>query len=140
MVIPLYKEIILHAGANNTIVMGDSAGGGFALALAQRMKYEDVLQPDKIILLSPWLDITLMNPDIKKIDPFDPFLGVPGLQKAGSASAGDSELDNFMLSPINGSMEQLGQIIVYWKQGHFSCGCKEILFAGKRKRYFHKLS
>src|SRR5687767_237585 len=50
MVIPLYKEIILQADSAHTILMGDSAGGGFALALAQRMNRDAVAQPAKIIL------------------------------------------------------------------------------------------
>jgi len=53
---------------DDLIMMGDSAGGGFALALAQKLKNESIDQPAQIILLSPWLDITLTNPDIKEID------------------------------------------------------------------------
>lgn len=55
------------------ILMGDSAGGGFVLALAQFMKQEEVPQPSQLILLSPWLDLSLSNPNIKEIDPSDFF-------------------------------------------------------------------
>src|SRR5690606_14370180 len=72
MLTPLYKEITSNAGAVNTILMGDSAGGGLALALAQKIKADNIPTPGKIILLSPWLDITLNNPEIKKIDSTDP--------------------------------------------------------------------
>jgi acetyl esterase/lipase len=125
MVIPLYKEIMLHS-EGHTILMGDSAGGGFALALAQRMKSGNTTQPEKIILLSPWLDITLSNPEIKKISPVDPFLSVVGLRKAGQCYAGNSDLENFMLSPINGPLEQLGPISIF-------VGSKDIFVADTRK-------
>jgi acetyl esterase/lipase len=126
MVMPLYKEIILQTAPSDVVLMGDSAGGGFALALAQKMLEEDVPQPGKIILLSPWLDITLENPEIKSIDPTDPFLGVRGLRKAASAYAGNTDPCNFMLSPVNGPLEQLGKISIF-------IGSKDIFVADTRK-------
>ena len=126
MVIPLYKEIVLQGNSANTILMGDSAGGGFALAMAQRMKRDDVAQPTKIILLSPWLDIKLKNPEIEKIDLIDPFLGVAGLRKAGLSYAGNSNPENFMLSPIYGPLEQLGSISLF-------IGSRDLLEADARK-------
>jgi epsilon-lactone hydrolase len=126
MVIPLYKEIMLQSGSAKTILMGDSAGAGFALALAQRMKCDEVAQPAKIILLSPWLDITLKNPEIEKIDLIDPFLSIAGLRKAGASYAGDSDPENFMLSPVYGPLEQLGGISIF-------IGSRDLLVADARK-------
>jgi monoterpene epsilon-lactone hydrolase len=126
MVVPLYKEIIQQTDSSHTILMGDSAGGGFALALAQRMKSDNIPQPAKIILLSPWLDITLENPEIEKIDSIDPFLSVAGLRKAGLSYAGNSDPKNFRLSPIYGPLEQLGRISVF-------IGSRDLLVADARK-------
>ena len=125
MVVPLYKEIIVRSGGN-TILMGDSAGGGFALALAQKVKYEHLSPPEKIILLSPWLGITLSNAEIKKISPLGPLLGVVGLRKAGQCYAGNSDPENFMLSPINGPIEGLGIISIF-------IGSRDIFVADARK-------
>mgnify|MGYP003576135636 CR=1 FL=1 len=126
MVIPLYKEIISRGDSSHTILMGDSAGGGFALALAQRIKTDQIAQPGKIILLSPWLDITLKNPEIIKIDPIDPFLSVAGLRKAGASFAGNCDPEHFMLSPIYGPLDQLGRISIF-------IGSNDILVADTRK-------
>lgn len=126
MMTPLYRNIIESSGVANTILMGDSAGGGFALALAQKANEEGSPQPGKIILLSPWLDITLENPEIADIDPIDPFLGIAGLKKAGAAYAGNSDPRNFMLSPINGPLQGLAPISVF-------IGSKDILAADTRK-------
>ena len=128
MMIPLYEEIIKTSGAKNTILMGDSAGGGFALALAQKAKVDGIQQPEKIILLSPWLDISLENPQIQAVDPLDPFLGVPGLRQAGGLYAGNTDLRNFMLSPIYGPLQGLAEISLF-------VGSRDILVADARKLY-----
>lgn len=126
MVVPLYEAWMHEAREGRTILMGDSAGGGFALALAQYMKRNNARQPAKIILLSPWLDITLTNPDIEKIDAVDPFLGIAGLRKAGLAYAGNAVPTDFMLSPLYGPLDGLGEISIF-------IGSKDILAADARK-------
>jgi acetyl esterase/lipase len=126
MITPLYMKIISQEGAANTIFMGDSAGGGFALAFAQKMKSDNIPTPSKIILLSPWLDITLSNPEIQKIDSSDPFLSVKGLRKAGLSFAGGADTGDFRLSPINGSLTGLGEISIF-------IGSRDILVADARK-------
>lgn len=129
MVSDVYSQIIKSVKPENFILMGDSSGGGLALALAQLMKNENIAQPGQIILLSPWLDISLTNPSIKDIDPSDFFLGVEGLRLAGRAYAGDADTDNYLLSPINGTLDGLGKISVF-------VGSREILVADARKLKF----
>ena len=74
MVLALYKQLFSIINANDLIIMGDSSGGGFALALSQEIRNEKIVQPAQIILLSPWLDISLTNPEIQHLEPNDPFL------------------------------------------------------------------
>lgn len=126
MVSDLYKRLVGTVEPDKFILMGDSAGGGLALALAQFMKNKKIPQPHRIILLSPWLDLSLANPEIKDIDPSDSFLGVEGLQLAGKAYAGDTNFHHYLLSPINGPLEGLGEISVFM-------GSREILVADARK-------
>jgi acetyl esterase/lipase len=126
MVIPLYKELIHQVQPSNLILMGDSAGGGFALALAQHLKTKNIPQPSQIFLLSPWLDITLKNPEILTLDLQDPFLGIEGLRRAGMTYAGNSDPESYMLSPINGTFEGLAKI-------HLFIGTRDILVADARK-------
>ena len=47
------------------IIMGDSSGGGLACAFSEYLAEIKMNQPDKLILISPWLDITLSNPSIR---------------------------------------------------------------------------
>ncbi|MFA9398083.1 MAG: alpha/beta hydrolase fold domain-containing protein [Clostridiaceae bacterium] len=126
MLIPIYKKLIDEVGEKNLILMGDSSGGGFALALAQKMKKENNNTANQIILLSPWLDISLKNKDISSIDSKDPILSISGLKRAGKAYSGSSSPDNYLLSPINGEIEGLGKISIF-------IGTNDILEADARK-------
>jgi acetyl esterase/lipase len=126
MLTVLYCQLIGMASPHDIIFMGDSSGGGFALALAQKIRNDHIVQPGQIILLSPWLDITLTNPDIKDVDGVEPFLGIEGLRKAGKLYAGDAHPGHYLLSPINGALEGLGKISIL-------IGSKDILVADTRK-------
>jgi monoterpene epsilon-lactone hydrolase len=126
MVSPLYLQVLETTRVSDFILMGDSSGGGFALALVQKMKIERIAQPGRIILLSPWLDLTLTNPEISSIEPRDPFLERQSLQQAGTLFAGNTDPTHFLLSPINGSLHGLGKISVL-------AGSNEILVADTRK-------
>lgn len=126
LVISVYKQVTVNTDPANIILMGDSSGGGLALAIAQQLKKDNVSQPAQIILLSPWLDITLSNREIEALDSRDPSLGIKGLLMAGRAYAGDTDPYHFLLSPIYGSLEGLGFISVF-------AGTNEILVADTRK-------
>ena len=54
-----YKHILKEAG-QEIILMGDSAGGGIALALSIAINKDNITPiPSKILLLSAWLDVSM---------------------------------------------------------------------------------
>lgn len=112
MVGPLYKEILEKIDSNNLIVMGDSAGGGIALALCEAVAQANVVQPNKTILISPWLDVRLENPKIAEIEKNDKQLNREALQLAGIAYKGNNE-DSYLVNPIDGPIENLKEIIIF---------------------------
>lgn len=112
-VLPLYEWILNTSAKENIILMGDSAGGGFALALAQLLLEKGLQQPRRIILFSPWLDITMENPDAYALEHKDPMLGIYGLIQMGKAYAGDTDPNHYLLSPINGKITGLGEITLF---------------------------
>ena len=126
MVVPLYRELVAAVGAANLTLMGDSAGGGLSLALAQHMREDGSEQPAHLILLSPWLDVTLTNPGIQEVDALDVVLGVQGLRDAGEMYAGEIEKTNYHISPIYGSVKNLAPITLF-------IGTHDILVADCRK-------
>jgi len=122
----VYKKLITEVNPNDIIFMGDSSGGGFALGLAQKLKNDGVAQPAHIILITPWLDITMTNPEIEALESDDPFSSAEPLRMAGKAYAGDTDPSHYMLSPINGVLEGLGKISMF-------VGSHDILSADAKK-------
>ena len=113
LLLPLYNELAAVAGSSNVSVMGDSSGGGISLALAQRLREDGLEQPGRVILLSPWLDATLSNPEIPEFDKIDPFLGVEGLKYGGQVYARDVDPKSYLVSPVYGSLKDLAPISVF---------------------------
>lgn len=126
MVTPIAKDIVQQVGTDSFVLMGDSSGGGLALGLAQHLRDLNIPQPKDIILLSPWLDVTMENPEILAIDEFDPILGINGLTLAGKAYAGDQDTKHPMVSPIYGNLENLADITLF-------ISTNDLLFADAKK-------
>ena len=124
--LPLYNELAATNGSENVTVMGDSSGGGISLALAQRLREDGLDQPGRLILLSPWLDATLSNPEIAEFDKIDPFLGVEGMKYAGAVYARDVDPKSYLVSPVYGSVIDLAPISLF-------IGTRDILFPDCRK-------
>ncbi len=89
------------------VLMGDSAGGGLALGLAQTMGEE---APRKLILLSPWLDAALDNPGIPEYEPLDVILGSYGLRRMGKVWAGSLDIRDPRVSPIYGDFSAVDDL------------------------------
>lgn len=112
-VVQLYQELLKKYSSENIDLMGDSSGGGLALGFAMQLSKENKPQPHQIILLFPWLDVTMSNKDILEIDKKDKILGIEPLQIAGKAFAGELDLKDYRVSPIYGDFSGLGKISVF---------------------------
>lgn len=112
MVEPLYKEIVEQTGSENLIIMGDSAGGGLGLALEEKLGEQNVPMPAKTILISPWLDVRLNNPEIEKIEKVDNILNKESLRLAGIAYASNEGMENYLVNPIDGDLSKLQNVTI----------------------------
>lgn len=109
----VYLDLLKESKSESIVFLGDSAGGGLSLGLAQKLQKENKPGPSQILLVSPWLDVSLNDPEIKNIDPLDHLLHVEGLQWAGKIYAGKESLDNPLISPIYGDVNGLGKISIF---------------------------
>ncbi|MFJ6779102.1 alpha/beta hydrolase fold domain-containing protein [Streptomyces yangpuensis] len=109
----LLSGLIAGGGDGGTVLIGDSAGAGLALAAAQRLRDRDGEQPSRIVLLSPWLDVTMSHPDQAVIEAADPVLSRAGLLEAGRLYAGTLAVEDPLVSPLRGTFGGLAPLTVF---------------------------
>jgi epsilon-lactone hydrolase len=100
----VYAALAAEAPARGVALVGDSAGAGLALGLAQEL-VDSATPPRRLVLLSPWLDLTLSHPDLDSVD--DPWLARIGLREAAAVWADGDDPTAPRLSPGNGRLEGL---------------------------------
>jgi acetyl esterase/lipase len=98
--------------AQRPVLMGDSAGANLALAVAQAARDEGVPVAGEIVLLAPWADVTMGNPEIAAVAPRDPMLGAEALAEAGRLYAGDADPAQPPASPLHGDLSSLGRLTI----------------------------
>ena len=115
MAVDAYKLLSAEFPDDHFILMGDSAGGGLALVLAQFLRdHMANHQPIGLILYSPWVRLDMENPHIQAMNAKDLLLDVDTLKHAAKSYAGDEDLSHPYLSPFYGSCEDLGQMDVFF--------------------------
>jgi len=103
-------EIAAH-GASHVSVLGDSARGTIALAAVEYMVAHGEPVPSSMVLLSPWLDLGLTNPNIAFVH--DPFPSFGSGQSLGKLWAGNLAVNDPEVSPLYGSLQGLPPTTVY---------------------------
>ncbi len=114
MVEEAYTELTNKHPEDHFNLLGDSAGGGFCLALAQTLRNINFpLLPKKTALLSPWLDLSMSNPEIKELEHKDLLLSVETLKKCAEWFADGIDLRSPVLSPLYGNVNDLVSIAIF---------------------------
>jgi acetyl esterase/lipase len=110
----LMSELMTRCAAvGSTYLVGDSAGGGLAIAATRCWIDAGESPPLGLTLIAPWLDITLSNTEIDDIEPHDPWLTRLGLRICGQSWAGSVPLEDFRVSPINAAFDDFPPIDLY---------------------------
>ena len=113
LVADLAAELVRDATAQRTSILGDSAGGGMALAVAQILRDRGIPPLHATVLVSPWLDISGEDPRLAEIAPHDPWLAVPGTRAAGVLWRDRLDAHDPLVSPMFGSLERLGPVTMF---------------------------
>ena len=89
------KEIIAQEKDKELMLMGDSAGANLALVLSKKF-----IHVKKVILMSPWLDISMINSDIEAMESEEIMFSKADLLVAANHYRGELELDDPRISPL----------------------------------------
>lgn len=109
----VYQIALESYPANQITLIGDSVGGLLITALVQRLVLKSIPLPLKIILVSPVMDATMSNPQIKEIDKIDPMLSKVGVLSAKKMCVVNNDLKDVRISPINGSFNKFPHTILF---------------------------
>lgn len=122
----VYRRLLDEHPGSQVAVMGDSAGGGLSLSLAMQLRDAGLPPPSCLVLLSPWLDVTMSDPSQASIERSDVMLMRPGLETAGRWYAGTWSTRDVRVSPLFGDLAGLPPVLVF-------CGSHDILVADSRR-------
>ena len=110
LMLQLYRQLLERFPAQRLIIAGDSAGGGFSLALTQELKADSIDLPSRLILISPWVDVTGGDDTLQE---YDTFLNNEVLRHVGADWAGELDPRDPIVSPLYGDMQSLPPTDLY---------------------------
>lgn len=91
--------------ADRIAFVGDSAGGGLALAAMMQLKIGGTDLPSAVVLVSPWVDLTGTLPSISQNADLDPILRWNGgLEVFARAYAGSLNVATPFVSPLRADL------------------------------------
>jgi monoterpene epsilon-lactone hydrolase len=88
-------------------LVGDSAGGGLALAATQAVAATPGRPVAGLTIIAPWLDLSMSNPAIDAVERVDPWLTRAGLRPVADSWANGLPLTDPRLSPLYGDLADL---------------------------------
>ena len=114
----LFEQLAVES-PQGVVVMGDSAGGGLAVGLAQLVARRPGPQPTHLVAFAPWVDLTGLTPGTEQAAATDPWLTLSKLRLYGTWwGAGDPPDPE--ASPLAGDLSGLPPTLLL-------CGTRDLL-------------
>ena len=99
----------LGISADNIIVIGDSAGAHLSLTLALSRRDAGLPLPRALVLISPWVDVSLQN---MPSDADDALLSIPWMTQVRDAFVKKDQWLDPMVSPIQANLKGLPPVLI----------------------------
>ena len=106
----VYEKIIKSTDVINFV--GDSSGGGFILAYAMYLRDKKSILPKNLLMLSPWVDLSMDNPELLESIKYDNMSGLEGNRYCGKLWADGENVKDAKISPLFGTFENLPKITI----------------------------
>jgi epsilon-lactone hydrolase len=92
------------------VVAGDSAGAALAVALAFEAGRVGAPVPDRLLLVSPWLDVELAGIERTGLPALDPMVAAPGFRVTGDAWRAGRAARDPLVSPASAPADLLATL------------------------------
>lgn len=109
----VYRNVLQGKSPDRVVLCGDSAGGNLALTQALHYRGQGLPQPGHLILFSPWVDLTMSNPEVVAVEPRDVMLRAAELVEWGRWWAGSADPRSPLLSPLFADLGGLPPIQIH---------------------------
>lgn len=116
--VDLFEQLAVES-PHGVVLMGDSAGGGLAMLLAQQVARRPGPQPTHLVMFAPWVDLTGETPGTQEAARRDPWLNLSKLRLYGRWwGAGDPP--DREASPLANDVSGLPPTLLF-------CGTRDLL-------------
>ena len=107
-------------------LVGDSSGGGYALAVAISLRDRGHAQASQLVLHAPWVDLTTSTPETDSYDEVDPWLFIGKMRAYALWWAGTP--DDLGRPEVSPGLADLGGL----PPGLMFCGTRDLMVPGCR--------
>lgn len=111
LTVQAYEQVLRNT--NEIYILGDSAGGNLSLLLHNQLQNKKSTLPKKMVLLSPWVDVSMSNQDLLSYQSTDAMLDINNLIISGKGFAGELDTKNPLVSPFYHEYESLVATRIY---------------------------
>ena len=104
----------LGYGARDVVLAGDSAGGNLALELVLSLKKAGRRLPGKLVLYSPWTDLSCSGASYSEHEQDDPILTRTYLESVRQAYAPQGDWEQPELSPLFADLSEFPPTLIQY--------------------------
>jgi len=108
-----YRELMAQGvWPERTIIAGDSAGGGLAVAVAMQLKAQGLPQPAGLFVISPWADLTQSHQTYQTKSADDPMITRARLDECAQDYLNGADPRAPSASPVFGDFSDLAPLLI----------------------------
>jgi len=112
-------KALLERGKNpeDIILMGDSAGGGLAIATQLKLKELNLPQAGAVVCLSPWVDLAATGESIDRFQNEDPLVDKAKMKLWADLYSGEYDVRHPHISPLYADLSGLKPLLIQVSSG-----------------------
>ncbi|KAL6904086.1 Alpha/Beta hydrolase protein [Trichoderma evansii] len=111
---PVYEDLAMPTQEKTPFfVVGDSTGGSLGLSLTQEALRANRPTASRLALMSPCVEFTFLNAEMREAAKSDPWLDIPGFEEAVRYLCPDISPDDPRVSPLYGDVSKLPPTLIF---------------------------